>query len=57
LVKDVLVVRGCVDISRIEADSLVPHILWLKLGPAGSTFLFCLMLIYPGSHVVALPGL
>lgn len=35
LVKDVLVVRGCIDISRIEADALVPHIIWLKLGSAG----------------------
>lgn len=31
LVKDNMVVRGCLDLSRIEADPCVPHIIWLRL--------------------------
>lgn len=31
LVKDNVVVRGCIDLSRIEADPGVPHIIWLRL--------------------------
>ena len=33
--KDKVVSRGTIEISRIEADPGIPHAVWINLSPAG----------------------